>query len=301
MFLIVFNLILLTNNKLSKRTNTTVLIAAGIFAGLCALTKEIGWFALLFGVAALLYKQKKFKDILLFSIPAVIIGSLYFAWGLYLNPTLFMNLFLYQGISRGFIGSLNMLSAAVRVGILNFPFDGWWIGGFLSFLLIGRKKEYSPLFIAAGIIIGSILLIGGANFAWYYIPLIPFMSIATALFIYEVFTSPNFSNILIFFLIFISSSFYWGYGVKLAIQESTGFQQPFTLYRILLLFALAAGLFFQFAKQIKRVKWVWYSVMTLVCLLLMFLNMKSIYFLHENWGSGKYPSLYSSGAGLIMK
>lgn len=301
MFLILFNLLLLLRNKLSNKPNMLILIAAGVFAGLCALTKEIGWFALVFGITMLSFWKKTIKDILTFAIPAVLIGSLYFVWCLYLNAELFANIFLYQGISRGFVGSLNMLAAAFRVGILNFPLDGWWFGGFLAFLLIQKKKEYLPLFVAASVIIFSNLLIGGANYAWYYIPLIPFMCIATAIYIYEIFVKPGFVNIMVFFLVFISSSFYWGYGVNLAISQSAGFQQPFTLYRIFLLLALGAAAVFRLNNKAYRYKKIWYVIMFVILLCLFFLNTKSIYFLSEHWGSGIYPSLYSPGSGFIMK
>lgn len=301
LFLIVFNILLLLNKIKSPKTIKVLLFLAGVFAGLCAMTKVIGWFAFLFGLIFLFVAKRRFQEILLFVVPSFMIGSLYFIWGLYLNPSLFRDLFFFQGISRGFIGSLNFLSAAVRVGIVNFPFDGWWLGGFLTLPLIERKKIYFPLFLASGIIIFFNLFLGGANFAWYYIPLIPFMSIAVAIFFWEVITKPSFFKVVFFFLVFVSSSLYWGYGVYLATSQAYNYMQPFGAYRLLLLLFFILGILFYFYPRINFLRYSWPFLIFLVFICLVYLNIKSVYFLHTNWGFGKYPSLYTPGTDFVMK
>jgi len=74
-----------------------------------------------------------------------------------LSPKLFVDLFIYQGATRGFIGSLNLLTTFVKVNILNFPFDGWWIGGFIALLLLPKDKKYFPVFASVLLVLFSAL------------------------------------------------------------------------------------------------------------------------------------------------
>lgn len=270
-----------------------ILILSGIASGLAALSKITGWLVLPLGIILLLYFRIKTKELLFFAIPAVFVGLLYFIWALYLAPGLFLDIFLYQSVERGFIGSLNFLTAATRVGILNFPFDGWWIGGFLSLILIPFRKEYTPIFIGAAVVILITLLTGGANFPWYFIPMIPFMCLSTALFIWQVATNPRFVSIIIFFLVFVSSTFYWGYGVFQASLLSTNYQQPYGIYRILLIFFVAAGLILSIQSRFKKLNYLWFIFMVVFILILIRFNERSIYFILSNWG--KLPSLYTPG------
>lgn len=270
-----------------------LLILAGITSGFAALTKITGWFVLPLGIIILLYFRIKIKTLLFFVVPSILTGSLYFAWASYLAPGLFLDIFFYQSIERGFIGSLNFLTTVTRVGILNFPFDGWWIGGVLSLILIPFKKEYMPIFLSAIVVLLSALFLGGANFPWYFIPLIPFMCLATAIFFFQVATNPKFISILIFFLIFVSSTFYWGYGVYKAALESTNYQQPYGLYRMILVFFILTGLVWSLSKRLERFKRLWFIFMIVLIIFLIRLNERSIYFILSNWG--KLPSLFTPG------
>ena len=277
--------LLLFSQKINPSYLRVILILAGVASGLAAFTKIIGWFVLVIGFILLRYWKIKFKDMLFFIIPSTVIGLLYFAWGLYLAPTLFIDIFRYQGLERGFIGSINFIVSATRVGILNFPLDGWWIGGFLAFLLIPFKKEYIPVFLGAIMVLFSALFLGGANFPWYFIPMIPFMCLAVAQFFWQVAINPKFISILIFFLVFVSSTFYWGYGVYRAALESTNYQQPYGFYRMLLAFFILTGL--------AKFKRLWFIFMIILIVFLIRLNERSIYFILSNWG--KLPSLYTPG------
>ena len=270
-----------------------ILVLAGIVSGLTALTKITGWFALPLGITLLLYWRIRIKQILFFIIPSVIVGSLYFAWALYLDPKLFFEVVVYQGIERGFIGSINFLVTTTRIGILNFPLDGWWMGGFLSLILISFKKEYAPILLSAAVVLIAALLLGGANFPWYFIPLIPFMCLAIAQFFFEVATNPKFISILIFFLVFVSSTFYWGYGVFQASLQSTNYQQPYGVYRVLLIFFVAIGLILSFKVRFKKLNYLWFIFMIVLVLILIRFNERSLYFILSNWG--KLPSLYTPG------
>lgn len=282
----------------SQRINTSylrvVLVLAGIASGFAALTKIIGWFVLVIGILLLRQWKINLKDMLFFIVPSTVVGLLYFAWGLYLAPGLFVDIFRYQGLERGFIGSINFLVTSTRIGILNFPLDGWWIGGFLSLILIPFKKEYAMLLLGSFIVIITALFLGGANYPWYFIPLIPFMCIASAIFIWRIATNPNPLHILILFAVFISSSFYWGYGVFKASLESTNYQQPYGLYRFLLLIFISSSLgWLIFSDRLKRIRLLWFLFMVVVTLILLKLNERSLYFILVHWG--KLPSLYTPG------
>jgi 4-amino-4-deoxy-L-arabinose transferase-like glycosyltransferase len=282
--LLLLDLILLVIAK--RKSSKALLIAAGILGGLMALTKLAGWVFILAFVALLAYWRFKIKDILLYAIPAVLVGLIYFAWGLYLAPQLFLDLFVFQSLERGFIGSINLLVTFFRVGIFNFPLDGWWIGGFVALLLIPRKKEYLPMVFAVVAALVSALVLVGANFPWYFIPLIPFACIAIGQFLYDLATSPTFANIMISFFVFVSSSFYWGYGV---FQKS----QPFNIYRIMFILFLAAGSFWALYKKAGKYHKIWFVAVMLLLLMLMFLNRRSLFFILDNWG--KFPLIYTPG------
>lgn len=301
LMLVSLNLLVFANFLVEKSNSRKVflinslLIGAGIFAGMSALTKAIGWFVLIIGMVLLYYWNIR-KKILLFAIPTVVVGLMYLVWGLYLDPKLFINIFFYQGIERGFIGSLNFLTALKGVSIANFPFDGWWMGGFLALLMLSYKKEYAPIIFTALVYLIMVLFLGGANYPWYYMPFIPLMSIATSLLIWRVATQPNFLSIMAFFLIFFSSSFFWGYGVFQADKLSTNYMQPYQLYRTALFVFLSASLWFTFSTRFKfrnlALK-IWFIFMLFVVYQLWEWNNQSILFILSHWG--KYPALYTPG------
>lgn len=276
----------------NNRVGILLAIALGILGGLAALTKITGWIILPLGWFIFWNWKIEKKYYLYFSLPLIILGSLYFVWGMFLDPKLFMEILNTQG-SRGFIGSINLIVAAYRVGILNFPLDGWWIGGFLSLLLIQKKNEYIPIFATVSAIILSALLLGGANYPWYYIHAVPLMALSSAIFIYEVATSPTIANVIVFFVIYFSSSFYWGFGVYRAALESTMYQQPFNVYRLLLILVLIPGFILSWIFKDQKYRKYWLYFIVIIFVLLIYLNERSIYYILNNWG--KLPSLYTPG------
>lgn len=293
LMLLALNLLAFAEGRKTNAKVILVILLAGIAAGLASLTKVTGWSVLAMGVWLLWFWKFNCRQILFFAVPAIVLGSLYFLWGLYLAPNLFVDIFRYQGLDRGFIGSINMLISATRVGILNFPIDGWWIGGFLSLILIPFKKEHMALYTGAFCILLTALFLGGANYPWYFIPMVPFMVLAEAYLIWQVAFSPSFLNIAVFFLFFVSSSFYWGYGVFQASLPSTNYQQPFTLYRLMLLFFLIGGTAWSLVPQMKRFKYFWMLAIVLLAYQLLKWNDQSLLFIVSHWG--KLPSMYTPG------
>lgn len=273
-----------------------ILILAGVFSGFTALTKVIGWFMLIAGVLLLYFWRINVNKILLFAIPAVVIGLLYFVWGLYLDPKLLIDIVFYQSVDRGFIGSLNFLTTLRGIGIINFPFDGWWLGGFLSIAMLSYKKEYAAIIVTTVVYLMATLFLGGANYPWYYIPLIPLMCIMTAVFIWKVVKEPNFLLIMTFFLVFFSSSFYWGYGVFQAEKISANYMQPYLMYRLLLIIFLSISLWFTSKTRFKMKNLslkIWFVFMLFTIYQLWKWNNQSILFILSHWG--KFPSLYTPG------
>lgn len=274
----------LESKKIDKLL-TKVILLAGIVGGLAALTKLTGWIFILANIILLYLWKFKFKQILTYAIPAFFIGILYFAWGFYLSPKLFTDLLLLQS-GRDFIGSINLLVTFFRVSLFNFPLDGWWVGGFIALLMIPRKKEYLPIIVSVVATLFSALAVSGANYPWYFIPLIPFMIIAIAVFLYELAVEPTFTSILFTFFTFVSSSFYWGYGV---FQKT----QPFILYRLMFLLFVAMGAFWALTKKSDKYKKIWYIGIIALLIILAILNRRSMFFILENWG--KLPLIYTPG------
>lgn len=262
-----------------------LLLSSGLFAGLVALTKLVGWIFIFSGAVILYIYKFKIKEILIYIIPAIFIGSLYFAWGLYLSPKLFLDLFITQG-QRDFIGSINLMVTFFRVSIYRFPVDGWWVGGFLSLLFITKGKRYLPIGVVALSILVSALLVVGANYPWYFVPLIPFMALASAVLLYKFATKPTFKNAILIFFTFVSSSFYWGYGVYQKMQ-------PFNMYRLLFLLFAAIGIYWFFNRTHKKYKLIWYFGAMILVVFLFMLNRRSMFYILENWS--RLPLIYTPG------
>lgn len=294
LILILMNLLIIAKKLQNSHWASKILFLSGLTTGLISLTKLTGY--PIIGMAVILLWLWKFgrKQIIIFMIPALILGLSYFLWAFYLSGNFLLNIFEYQSVERGFIGSVNFLVTLSRVGILNFPFDGWWIGGFLTLTLIPFKKDYLPIFAGAITVILTSLMLGGANYPWYFIPLIPFMCISTAYFIWTVATKPSFLNTAILFLVFFSSSFYWGYGVFQASLQSTNYRQPFQLYRIALALAIG-GSIGAYVYQNKRLfNDFWFVSIMLLTSLLFKWNWQSVYYIISHWS--KLPAIYTPGA-----
>jgi hypothetical protein len=296
LILLVLNLLMLAESlrKSHKRLVVFLILISAVMAGSCALVKETGWAAVGMGVFLLWFWKFSYKQIITFAGVAFLVGILYFVWGMYLAPKLFPQILLYHSTYRPFIGSLNFITSIWKINILNFPLDGWWLGGFLSLLLLPHDRKYVVIFTGVITYLVATLFMGSANYPWYFIPLIPFMCLSMALFFWELAVSPKLSSILIFFLIFFSSSFYWGFGVFKAALASTHFQQPVALYRLLLLFFVVLGLGWKFwPNKMERYKPVWYLFMVGLGWWVLTLNDRSMLFMLSHWGH--IPSLYTPG------
>lgn len=278
--------------KVAKNLKILLLIA-GIISGMATLVKLTGWVVFILVIFLLKRWKLKNRTILYFAIPNLLVGSLYFLFSFYLSPRLFLDLFVFQSLTRSFIGSINLLVSSVRVNILHFPFDGWWLGGFLSLLLLPKKEEYLPLYGSIILILISALFMGGANYPWYFIPLIPMLVISVAIFFVQVIRKPDFFKIMFLFFVFVSSSFYWGYGVYFADQLKHNYGQPFFLYRLLFLTFILLAYLSSFWSKFSKFNKIWKIGVFMLLIVLFLLNQRSFYFILEHWG--KFPLLYTPG------
>lgn len=292
--LVMISLLLLVTHLKNQIFLKTLLVCAGVLAGLAGLIKISGWVALVIGVGMLFQLGYRFKRTLFFAVPAILVGSLFFAWGLYLAPRLFVDMLL-GGVERGFVGSLNLLTSALKVNIINFPFDGWWLGGFLSLLLIDWKDRNRLLAVPVIAILFSALVPSGLNNPWYYIPLIPFMCLGIALFFWQVAENPSIFRLLTFFLVYLSSSFYWGYIVFKTPADAPHYQhQPFGLYKLLFLAFLLLGLIWhKFPEKLIRFKAVWVVFILLVVYQMVSWNYRSFLYILSQWG--RIPPVFILG------
>ena len=143
--LITINLLVLSKDLVLKRKELSfkLIILGGIAMGLTKLAA----FGFLIGFIVLLYRWNlPRKYLFTFISISLILGSLYFIWGLWFSSKLFLNLLLYQGESR-FFGPLSFLTQLLQLRFKIFPLDGFWIWGFLSMIIMvfTDKEKYLPI------------------------------------------------------------------------------------------------------------------------------------------------------------
>lgn len=284
-------LILLNFIKDNPFKSKGLLVICGIIAGLATLVKITAWIFVLAGFFLLFYWRVGLRRASFFLIPAILVGSLYFIWGFYLDYKLFYDIFFSLGTFGGFVGSLNFLTNAVKVNILHFPFEGWWLMGFISLALLPGQKELSSIYgaIIAGLV--AALAYVGYNNPWYYLPLIPFCCIAIASFLWRVATKPSVFNTFIFFLGFFSISLFWGF-IVYKTPESLPYwaYQKYNLYRFLFFFFIISGLGWSlYNNKLKRFKFIWFILMFLIVFYMLSWNERSLYYILSHWG--KIPEI----------
>lgn len=272
--------------KTAKRLSLTFLTLSGISAGLMILIKESGAGFIIGSIILLFIWRFNFKLVVsIFIFPTIVIIATYLLWALQFSPAVLFQILQLQS-TRGFIGSLNFLSILPSLRFENFPLDGWWTWGFISFALIGLKegRKYAPILIPSFCHLLLVLFLGSSNYPWYYLSLIPFLAIFTALEIYSIYKSPNFAIILSFILIPLSSSLYWGYGVL---------HQPLNIwaYRIFFLVCISAASVRIIKPQSLASRIAWISFCLIIFVLIVKWNINSLYFIISNFGKLPFPSL----------
>ena len=278
-FLSSVNLLIL-GKKLSK---DWLLIFSGILAGLGSLTKLSGWAIILVGLFLLIFYKSSRKRIISFLLPAVLIGSLYFFYSFYLAGPFFIELILDHS-SRLFLGALSFFQQISRVSLSNFPLDGWWIGGFFILAYLAAFKGNREVAIMSGTYLLSILFLGGGNHTWYYFPLMPFLALSVAVLVKRLATKYSLTDLVLFLIFPVSSSFYWGFTV---FNSSLGLQW---FYRLMIIFfGFLAICFLTKIKQKFLFKFGWILLLILLVHRLYLWNFRSILYLIDNWGKLQPP------------
>lgn len=284
--LVHLNLLLVSKKLFEKNHKLKILplILSSVFGGLAILTKESGSGFIIGSVILMIVWRYPRRYIAIFTLIITFMVGLYLVWCFWLSPTVAYGVFI-QNTTRGFYGALNFLSQLPGLRFENFPLDGWWIFGLFSVLIlsINSYKKYFPLLIPFGTHLLVILLFAGLSYPWYYLALIPFIIISTAIVLWSILTSPSLPLIILFFLLPLSSSFYWG---------RTVFNLPASTweYRLLLIFILTISTV-RLLQPNKKVIYGWYGVCIALFILITKLNIQSITYLISHWSNLPIPPL----------
>lgn len=278
-------LLILGLQRSNKKLTGLIFFISGLLGGLAALAKEPA-FGFLLGSSILFYIHRiPFRHFIIFVLGAILPIIIYIIWGLWIHPSIFLNIFLANS-TRGFYGSLKLISMFVSLRFKNFPEDGWWAWGIISFLLVSLKinKQYLNLVLP---FLGHFLLViylSSPNYPWYYLTMIPFFASFSAITIWEIYKKPNPAIAAAFLLIPLSSSLYWGYIVNHP-------QFSIESFRILsLIFVLFVFLRIRFAEN-KSIETLWNIFFILLIFQTVRWNYQSLYFILEHWGKLPISSL----------
>ena len=279
-FYLFSHIILLLSFRFQPKTKHLFYLFSGIIVGCSYLVKEIAIFALISGIIILINRREKFKNMLFFISPPLIIIGFYYLYSYLLAPELTLKL-LFDQVNRGFFGPLSFLSSAYQPQIKNFPLEGYWLWGLISILYLGLSnfKKHSILLIGFLSFLFCYLILAGLNYPWYSFPFIPFFIIASAYLIHRLIVSPTIINLFLFFLLPFSSSFYWGY---ILYHPQTNLV---SLYRGFLIGFL--GLFI-FRKKYRSgsllPKIIWISCFFAILYFVNKWNLKSLIYIISHWG-----------------
>ena len=253
-------------------------VLGGIGAGLALTTKEMGVAVLIAGVLIMLSRKIPWKNLLYFFLPAVIVGSLFYLYAFWLEPKLFSEIFFNQ-VNRGFFGPLNFLYAFYRPHFAGFPLEGWWIFGFLALLFLAKEFEKNREIILAFLsFLFVFVFFGGLNYPWYSLIFIPFLVIASAVFLKELIFKPTIAKIIVFFLLPFSSTLYWGHNVfhKMGVNV--------LVYRLFIFVFLGLAILSLFKKKASFLG----TIMSLIILMVLWKtyqwNVRGFEYWIANWG-----------------
>jgi 4-amino-4-deoxy-L-arabinose transferase-like glycosyltransferase len=269
-----------------KKYSLILIIFSGLFGGLSVLAKEpaIGF---LFGTLIVLWKNKvKLKNIFIYLISYSFPLLVYAGWGLWLHKDLFMAILLTNA-SRTYFGAIKVITMLEALKFENFPTDGWWIWGLISFVFISLKqKNKDLLFLTLPLFthILVVLLLGSGNYSWYWLSTIPFLAGCNAVMIWKIMKNPKVTTVMLFFFIPFSSSYYWG-------REALGLLPDINHYRTAIFtFGLMLFLRLKF-KNLKIIKILWIGFMIWMIYKIIVFNEVFFPYLIANWGKLSIQSL----------
>lgn len=281
------NSFLLRNKNLHKSIMYILAGLSGLLAGLSVIAKETALGFIIGTITLLIVTKCPKKLIALFLLFVLIPIGGYIFWGLWLQYDLFIEIFKTNS-NRGFFGALRLDTMLQTLRFKDFPTDGWWIWGFISlFFVTVTNKNKNILFLILPFMFHFILVlfVGGSNYPWYFIAMIPFLAGFSAIFIWNIFKNPTITTSLAFFLIPFSSSYYWG-RVALNLQPSINHYRE-----IFLIFILFLALRLYYAKW-RITTFVWLALMAfLTYRIIIIYNQLFMPYLIAHWGNLPVASL----------
>lgn len=176
--------------------------AAIVLAALAGLSKPTGFLLVPF-ITFWLWKDRRWKE----GAVAGIVGSLlffvpYFLYGAYYNWELFWKVFSYQAQRPAGWSGLAYLITNPGFSVEIF-LDGFVVLGFfsLAYLLFKRRNKGEEVVLLSFIFALLVVVFSGGRhdqLGWYRYPVYPFMAIATALLVKNVYKNPSFFSSAVF-------------------------------------------------------------------------------------------------------
>ena len=263
----------------SKKEKKIFFYLGSILAGLAILLKISGIFLLLMGIFLFVFKRRPLKEIFIFSIIALLIGSLYLIYGWYYDSQTFIKI-LFSQSQKAFLGPFTFLYSLVYPRITKAFLDGWVVWGFISLFFIVFKSEWRKHFWLLSPIFSYLLIfifLGSNDFGWYRYPFFPWLSLCLALNILEIYQNPSLGKILFFMLIPFASSLKWGTGVEV--------WQPYLLIFRIVVFISMILLLLEVLGKFKKKKFsrVLSFVFLVIVMVAIILNIQSTRLVTINW------------------
>lgn len=271
---------------IKKFQKNYLFILSGLICGISVLAKEPAISFIAASLILMIMSKVSRKNIILFLSSVALPILLYVAWGFWLQRDLFLGIFLANA-GRGYFGAIKPVTVLEALKFKNFPTDGWWIWGIISFLMISykaRRKELLFITIPLTCHIILILLLGSPNYPWYFVSTIPLLAACSAIFTWRIIKSPTIASALAFFFIPFSSSYYWG-RVALSLEPSINHYRYAFLIFALLLFARL-----KYSKSMIM-KIIWFVFMIILLRKIVIFNQVFFPYLIAHWGNLPVPNL----------
>jgi len=262
------------------------IVLSGLFGGLSVLAKEpaigflVGFFILL------VINKTPIKSMLLFVLSAFLPVFIYILWGFWLQKNLFLGIF-FTNAGRSYFGAIKMVTQLEALKFKNFPVDGWWIWGLVSFLIISLKtKSKKILFLTIPLLahLLTVLFMPSPNYPWYLLSCIPFLAACSAVFIWQIIKNPSWASALAFFFIPFSSSYYWGRAALNLNPSISHYSYIFVIFIVFLFIRLKLTKF-------KIIHDLWFLFLFFLIYRVFIYNQVSFPYLMAHWSSLPVPSL----------
>jgi len=266
-----------------KKDFILALVLSSLVASAAILVKQTGIY-LPAAIIFLLIAYKKIKPAILVSFIALLLLAFWFAYGIYYNWSLFIQLQdVFSGREIRLPTMIINFFDTFRISEKTMATDGWMIWGWISvvaFAFLGkiRQKKLSCLVLPAAV--GSYLIVfaimSGHSKGWYRFPFHPFLSWAIAAVFINFIKEPSFLYSFFFVTLASFSSLIFGTG------EAFWSQSQVKIYQLLLPILMAPSLFCDLTqKQVfKKLSQI---VLIAVFVLAIYFNIRTILFFQDQF------------------